>query len=67
MNPAQTGGLMVSAVTLEPYVQWALNGFAKPAPDGLALLLAGAALTAAHGIYAFVKWKWFNPKEQAHA
>lgn len=58
----QTGAVSLTAATLAPYVQWGLDGFPQPAPDGLALLIAASALTIAHAAYAFVKWKWFTPK-----
>ena len=64
----QTGAVSISAVTLSPYIQWILNGHHSPPPDGLSLLIAAAGITATHAVYAFVKWKWFTPKqEQAHA
>lgn len=62
-----TGASTVTAATLAPYAQWALDGFHGAAPQGLAYLIAAGAITASHAVYSFVKWKWFSPKEQAHA
>ena len=61
----QTGAVSATAVTLAPYFQWALDGFPHSAPQGLALLLAAAAITAAHGAYVFAQWKFTKPKQES--
>jgi uncharacterized membrane protein YidH (DUF202 family) len=61
---AQTGAVTFSAVTLEPYVQWALDGFHGSAPSGLALLLAAGGITAVHALGRWANVKWFSKKEQ---
>lgn len=54
MNKASsivTGGVTMSAATLVPLVQWAMNGLPKPIPDGIPLLIAAGLITAAHALY----------------
>lgn len=46
-----TGGVTLSAVQLAPLVQWAINGFPKPVPDGTPLLIAAGIVTGAHLLY----------------
>jgi hypothetical protein len=46
-----TGGVTVTAATLVPLVQWAINGFPHPAPDGIPYLIAAGVVTGAHALY----------------
>jgi hypothetical protein len=46
-----TGGVTMSAATLVPLVQWAMNGLPKPIPDGIPLLVAAGLITGAHALY----------------
>ncbi len=46
-----TGGLTLSAATVEPLVSWALNGFPHPIPTSVPLLIAALIITVGHAIY----------------
>lgn len=46
-----TGGVTLSAATLVPLVQWAMNGFPRPIPDGIPLLIAAGLITGGHALY----------------
>lgn len=50
-----TGGVTITAVTLTPLVSWMLNGFVKPIPDSVPLLIAAAAITIGHAVYNLVQ------------
>jgi hypothetical protein len=65
MTPVTTGAISLSAATLAPYVQWL--AFHGPQPADAAMLISAVLITAGHAVYAFVKWKWFTPKENVHA
>lgn len=46
-----TGGLTLSAASLEPLVSWALNGFAGAPPATAPFLISAALITLGHGLY----------------
>jgi len=46
-----TGGLTLSAATVEPLVSWSLNGFPHPIPASVPLLIAALIITIGHAIY----------------
>ncbi|MGB8422167.1 hypothetical protein [Paraburkholderia sp.] len=45
-----TGGVTITAATLVPLVQWGVNGFPHPAPDGIPYLIAAGLVTGAHAL-----------------
>jgi hypothetical protein len=50
-----TGGIAVSAATLEPAVSWALSAlFHAPVPESVAVLVTGLLGSAAHAAYNYV-------------
>jgi hypothetical protein len=53
VNPVFTGGVTVTAATLVPLVQWALDGFPHPVPPTVPYLIAAAIVTGVHGAYTF--------------
>jgi hypothetical protein len=59
MNPSSsivTGGITISAATLEPAVSWALStAFHVPVPESVSVLVAGAIAYAVHGGINFLK------------
>lgn len=48
VSSAVTGGVTISAATIQPIVEWALTGFHGAAPAMLSGLITAAALTAGH-------------------
>lgn len=57
VSSAVTGAVTISAAALVPYVQWALNGGHGPLPDGSALMISSAIVTAAHYAYNYLQSK----------
>lgn len=50
-----TGGIAVSAATLEPAVSWALSAlFHAPVPESVAVLATGLLGSAVHAAYNYV-------------
>lgn len=43
-----TGGVTVTAATIVPLINWALNGFPHPIPDTVPYLIAAALVTLGH-------------------
>lgn len=52
-----TGGVTVTAATLVPLVNWALQGFPHPIPDSVPYLIAAGLVTLGHLTYNVVKAK----------
>lgn len=46
-----TGGITVSAASLAPLVSWALDGFPRPVPAEIPLLIAAGLITLGHALY----------------
>jgi hypothetical protein len=54
MNPnssVTTAGVTVSAASLVPLIQWALDGFTHPIPHEVPFLIAAGLVTGAHALY----------------
>jgi hypothetical protein len=49
------GGVTIGATTLTPYVQWAMDGFPRPVPNGTAPLLASLLVAGLHALYSYGK------------
>lgn len=49
-----TGGLVVSAASLVPAVEWLLSGMPKPVPDTVSYLAAGLIAAAVHAGYNYI-------------
>lgn len=50
-----TGGITVSAATLEPAVSWALSAvFHSPAPESVSVLVTGLLGAAAHAVLNYI-------------
>jgi len=50
-----TGGITVSAATLEPAVSWALTAiFHSPAPESVSVLVTGLLAAAVHAALNFI-------------
>ncbi|WP_155640648.1 hypothetical protein [Burkholderia pseudomultivorans] len=46
-----TGGVTISAATVEPAVQWALSALAHaPVPESVSVLVTGLVCAAAHAV-----------------
>jgi hypothetical protein len=56
-----TGQITFSAVSLEPVVSWALNGFPHPIPESVPLLIAASVLTLGHALYNVASVKGWLP------
>jgi hypothetical protein len=55
LSSLPTGGIAVSAATLEPAVSWALSAiFHAPVPESVAVLVTGLVGSAAHAAYNYV-------------
>lgn len=48
VSSAVTGGVTISAATIQPLVEWALTGFHAPVPGMLPGVITAAALTVGH-------------------
>lgn len=46
-----TGGITLSAAGIVPLIQWGFDGFSKPVPPGVVLILAAIAFPIGHAIY----------------
>lgn len=49
-----TGGLVVSAASLVPAVEWLLSGMPKPVPDTVSYLAAGLIAAGVHAGYNYI-------------
>ena len=49
-----TGGLVVSAASLVPAVEWVMNGMPKPVPDTVSYLAAGLLAAGVHALYNYL-------------
>jgi hypothetical protein len=55
LSSLPTGGIAVSAATLEPAVSWALSTiFHAPVPESVAVLVTGVLGSAVHAAYNYV-------------
>jgi hypothetical protein len=55
LSSLPTGGIAVSAATLEPAVSWALSIiFHAPVPESVAVLVTGLLGSAVHAAYNYV-------------
>lgn len=61
MTVATTGGVTLTAATLEPVVSWILQGAPHPIPENVPFLLSAGIITATHGIYNLAKSKGWLP------
>ena len=59
-----TGGVAVTAATLEPVINWSLNGFPHPIPEGVPFLVAAGIITAVHALYNLCVLKGWFPKSE---
>lgn len=48
ISSATTGGFTMTAAGIAPLVTWAINGFDKPVPDNVPLIIAAALVTLVH-------------------
>lgn len=46
-----TGGVTITAASIEPTVSWALHGFAGAPPSNTALILSALLVTLIHALY----------------
>lgn len=60
-----TGGVTVTAATIVPLVQWAMNGFPHPIPPDVPYLIAAALVTGAHAAYNLVISRGAKPSIEA--
>lgn len=56
-NSVTTGGVVVSAASLVPTVDWVLSGCHGPVPASVSALVAGLLAMAIHQIYIYVSNK----------
>ena len=48
ISSAATGGVTMTAAGVAPLITWAINGFSKPVPDNVPLIIAAALVTLIH-------------------
>lgn len=60
-----TGGVTVTAATIVPLVQWAMNGFPHPIPPDVPYLIAAALVTGAHAAYNLLAARGMKPSIEA--
>lgn len=60
-----TGGVTISAATLEPAVSWALSAlFHVPIPESVAVLVTGLVASGVHAGINFLRAKFGTPAVQ---
>lgn len=57
-SSVSTGGLVVSAASLVPAVDWVMSGHPAPVPAAVSALIAGLIAAGAHAAY-----NYFNPDQ----
>lgn len=50
-----TGGVTLSAATIEPLVAWGMTGFHAPVPASVPLVVASLAITGLHAAYNLLR------------
>lgn len=58
-----TGGVTLSAATVEPLVSWAFTGFHAAMPASVPFVVASLAVTGLHALYNVVSAKLAKPAQ----
>ncbi|WP_250519505.1 hypothetical protein [Caballeronia sp. NCTM1] len=58
-----TGGVTLSAATVEPLVSWAFTGFHAPMPVSVPFVVASLAVTGLHALYNVVSARLTKPAQ----
>ncbi len=58
-----TGGVTLTAATIEPVVAWVMKGAPQPIPENVPFLIAAGLITLAHALYRFAVIKGLIPTD----